>query len=123
MAGNKRERELARAKYERQQARRATQAGKRRRNQRIVAENAVDVAAGAAAGLSAAMLDRLTLTADRVEAMARGIEAVSDLPDPLKTPIDSWTTARGLAIEPWPRWPSRTRPSPSRCASRSAWSA
>lgn len=65
----------------------------------IVAENAVDVAAGTEAGLSVAMLDRLMLTPDRVEAMARGIEAIAELPDPLKTPIDSWTTARGLAIE------------------------
>lgn len=37
MAGNKRERELARAKYERQQARRAKSGSHRRRNQRIVA--------------------------------------------------------------------------------------
>jgi glutamate-5-semialdehyde dehydrogenase len=66
---------------------------------RIVAENTVDLAAGAEAGLSAAMLDRLALTPERVEAMARGIEAVAELADPLKTPIDSWTTARGLAIE------------------------
>jgi glutamate-5-semialdehyde dehydrogenase len=71
----------------------------RTQSDRIVAENAADVAVGAAAGLTAAMLDRLTLTADRVEAMARGIEAVADLADPLKTPIDSWTTARGLEIE------------------------
>ena len=37
MSGNKRQRELARAKYERQQARRATSGSRRRRNQRIVA--------------------------------------------------------------------------------------
>jgi peptidyl-prolyl cis-trans isomerase B (cyclophilin B) len=37
MAGSKRERELARAKYERQQARRAQRVDRRRRNQRIVA--------------------------------------------------------------------------------------
>lgn len=37
MSGNKRERELARAKYERQQARRTTSGSRRRRNQRIVA--------------------------------------------------------------------------------------
>ena len=37
MAGNKRQRELARAKFERQQARRATQGSRRRRNQRILA--------------------------------------------------------------------------------------
>ncbi|MDP1879013.1 MAG: peptidylprolyl isomerase [Actinomycetota bacterium] len=37
MAGNKRQRELARAKFERQQSRRARQGGRRRRNQRIIA--------------------------------------------------------------------------------------
>ena len=37
MSGSKRQRDLARAKYERQQARRAANADKRRRNQRIVA--------------------------------------------------------------------------------------
>ncbi len=37
MSGNKRQRELARAKYERQQARRATRGSRRQRNQRIVA--------------------------------------------------------------------------------------
>ena len=37
MSGSKRQRDLARAKYERQQARRAASADKRRRNQRIVA--------------------------------------------------------------------------------------
>jgi glutamate-5-semialdehyde dehydrogenase len=66
---------------------------------RIVAENARDVAASAEAGLNAALLDRLTLSPDRVEAMARGVEAVAALPDPLRGAIDSWTTARGLAIE------------------------
>ncbi len=37
MSGNKRQRELARAKYERQQARRATSGSRRRRNQKIIA--------------------------------------------------------------------------------------
>lgn len=66
---------------------------------RIIEENAADVAAGKAAGLTAAMIDRLTLDHPRVEAMAAGVEAVAALPDPLRTPIDAWTTARGLSIE------------------------
>jgi len=66
---------------------------------RIVSENAVDLEAGAAAGLSPAMLDRLADTPERVEAMAQGIEAVAALADPLREPIDAWTTARGLEIE------------------------
>jgi glutamate-5-semialdehyde dehydrogenase len=66
---------------------------------RIQAENAADLDAGRAAGLSAAMLDRLALTPERIEAMAQGVEAVASLPDPLARPIDAWTTARGLEIE------------------------
>ncbi|MFN2426414.1 MAG: glutamate-5-semialdehyde dehydrogenase [Candidatus Binatia bacterium] len=66
---------------------------------RIAGENAADLAAGSEAGLTAAMLDRLALTPDRIEAMARGVEAVAALPDPLAKPIDAWTTARGLEIE------------------------
>jgi glutamate-5-semialdehyde dehydrogenase len=66
---------------------------------RIQAENAADLDAGRAAGLSAAMLDRLALTPERIEAMAQGVEAVASLPDPLARPIDAWKTARGLEIE------------------------
>jgi glutamate-5-semialdehyde dehydrogenase len=66
---------------------------------RIQAENAADLEAGRAAGLSAAMLDRLALDPERIEAMARGVEAVAALPDPLARPIDAWKTSRGLDIE------------------------
>jgi glutamate-5-semialdehyde dehydrogenase len=93
-------RELARAgDAARSRALAAIAAAMRADAARIGAENAADVTAGAAAGLTAAMLDRLTLTPDRIEAMARGVEAVAALPDPLSTPIDAWTTARGLEIE------------------------
>ena len=67
--------------------------------EKIVDENGVDVAAGREAGLSAAMLDRLTLTPERIEAMAAGVEAVAALPDPLRESISEWTTSRGLHIE------------------------
>jgi glutamate-5-semialdehyde dehydrogenase len=66
---------------------------------RIQAENAADLEAGRAAGLSAAMLDRLALDPERIEAMARGVEAVAALPDPLARPIDAWKTSRGLDIK------------------------
>jgi len=65
----------------------------------IAGENAADVAAGKAAGLGAALIDRLTLTPERIEAMARGAVDVAALADPLREPIDAWTTARGLRIE------------------------
>jgi glutamate-5-semialdehyde dehydrogenase len=64
----------------------------------ILAANREDVEAGAAAGMSSAMLDRLTLSPARIEAIAEGVEAVATLADPLAETIASWTTARGLAI-------------------------
>jgi glutamate-5-semialdehyde dehydrogenase len=93
-------RELARAgDPARNRALHATAAMLRAEAARIGEENAADVAAGKAAGLTPAMIDRLTLTPDRIEAMARGVEAVAALPDPLAVPIDAWKTARGLDIE------------------------
>ncbi|MCC7273019.1 MAG: glutamate-5-semialdehyde dehydrogenase [Alphaproteobacteria bacterium] len=64
----------------------------------ILAANATDVAAGRAAGLSAAMLDRLALDDRRVAAMARGLEEVAALPDPIGATIAQWTRPNGLAI-------------------------
>ncbi|HWK43888.1 MAG TPA: glutamate-5-semialdehyde dehydrogenase [Stellaceae bacterium] len=50
----------------------------------------------AGAGLSAALLDRLTLDAARIEAMARALEAVAALPDPIGRSIARWTQPNGL---------------------------
>ena len=45
------------------------------------------------------MLDRLQLDAKRVEAMARGIEEIAALPDPIGTVIAEWTRPNGLRIQ------------------------
>lgn len=45
--------------------------------------NATDLAAGREAGLDDALLDRLALTDDRIEAMASGLEQIAELPDPV----------------------------------------
>ncbi|MFO0748064.1 MAG: glutamate-5-semialdehyde dehydrogenase [Myxococcota bacterium] len=50
---------------------------------RIAEANAIDLAAGAEAGLSPALLDRLKLTPARIEAMATGVDQVRALPDPI----------------------------------------
>jgi glutamate-5-semialdehyde dehydrogenase len=60
--------------------------------------NAEDVSAAAASGMSAALVDRLTLTPPRIEAMAAGLDTVAGLPDPLAEPIAAWRTERGLDI-------------------------
>ncbi len=51
--------------------------------ERIKAENAKDLAAGKARGLSAAMLDRLELTDSRIDAMAEGLRQIAALADPV----------------------------------------
>lgn len=64
----------------------------------ILAANAQDVAA-ARATLSEVMIDRLTLTAARIEGMAEGMRALIDLPDPVGRVIDVTERADGLRIE------------------------
>jgi glutamate-5-semialdehyde dehydrogenase len=65
----------------------------------ILAANAEDVAEAKAAGANAAFLDRLTLTAKGVAAMADGIETVRNLPDPVGAVMESWTRPNGMTIE------------------------
>lgn len=64
----------------------------------IQSANAKDLLAGKQAGLSTAMLDRLTLTDKRIAEMARGIREVADLPDPVGTEIAAWTRPNGIRI-------------------------
>lgn len=64
----------------------------------IAAANGEDVAAATAKGLSAAMIDRLTLTPARIESMASGLEVIAALPDPLGRELANWTRPNGLRI-------------------------
>lgn len=70
----------------------------RRRCDAIVAANARDLQAAREGGLGGAMLERLTLTPERVEAMARGVEQVAALPDPVGEVIAGWRRPNGLEI-------------------------
>ena len=65
----------------------------------ILAANAEDLADSRASGMSEAFLDRLALDAARVEAMAKGIEAVAALKDPVGSVTDSWKRPNGMTIE------------------------
>src|SRR4051812_43408389 len=56
----------------------------------LVAENARDLTAGQAKGLSAAMLDRLMLDEARVKSMADGLREVAALPDPVGEVTKMW---------------------------------
>jgi glutamate-5-semialdehyde dehydrogenase len=66
---------------------------------RVLAANTEDVAEAHGAGLTGALLDRLTLDAGRIEAMAAGIEVVHGLPDPVNSVMASWTRPNGMVIE------------------------
>src|SRR5262245_1105778 len=70
----------------------------RARQAELLAANAQDLEAARAKGLSGAMLDRLALDAGRIESMARGVEEIAALPDPVGTTIAHWTRPNGLDI-------------------------
>lgn len=65
---------------------------------RIKAANTKDVEAAKAAGMSAALIDRLTLTDSRIGAMAKGLRDVSGLKDPVGGVISRWIRPNGLEI-------------------------
>ena len=61
-------------------------------------ENARDMAAGAATGLSKALLDRLLLDEARIGGMATGLREVAELPDPVGRVLDERTRPNGLKL-------------------------
>ncbi|MCG8564431.1 MAG: gamma-glutamyl-phosphate reductase, partial [Desulfobacterales bacterium] len=70
----------------------------REKAQAIQAENAKDVEAGKANGLSPAMIDRLTITDKVIESMAAGLEFVAGLEDPVGSLSDSAIRPNGLEM-------------------------
>ncbi len=64
----------------------------------LLAANLQDVEAGRDKGLSSAMLDRLTLTETRIDAMAKGLEIIAELPDPIGETLTQWRRPNGLEI-------------------------
>ena len=69
------------------------------RSAEILAANAKDVQRGRQTQLSAALLDRLSLTAERIVAIANGARAVSELPDPLGKTLRKSTMPNGILLE------------------------
>ena len=68
------------------------------RTEEILEANAADLADERAAGLSAALRDRLTLTRDRVAAMAAGVRVVAALDDPVGEELERRTLASGIEL-------------------------
>ena len=60
--------------------------------------NTIDLTAGRAKGLSAALLDRLELTDGRIEAMAVGLEQIAELPDPVGEITDLKYRPTGIQV-------------------------
>jgi glutamate-5-semialdehyde dehydrogenase len=71
----------------------------RERADDILNANAQDMAAARERDLSSAMLDRLLLDAKRVEGIARAIEEVIALPDPIGSVAAEWVRPNGLRIQ------------------------
>src|SRR5262249_62119813 len=70
----------------------------REQRPRLLEVNAEDVQRGERGGLSAALLDRLTLTAARIDAIAAGLDEVARLPDPVGETVAPWRRPNGLKI-------------------------
>ena len=77
---------------QRSEAIRVIAANIRRRSQKILVANAQDVAD------ATSLVDRLLLNEERLEAMARSVEEIADLPDPVGEVMERWTRPNGLEI-------------------------
>jgi glutamate-5-semialdehyde dehydrogenase len=68
------------------------------RTAEVLDANAADIARAEAEGVSPTVIDRLRLTAARVEAMAGGLRQVASLADPVGQITDGWVRPNGLRI-------------------------
>jgi glutamate-5-semialdehyde dehydrogenase len=78
---------------------RAAAAALRTQRGKILSANENDVGESVGRGLSDAMLDRLRLDDGRVEAMARGLEHIANLRDPIGSVTAEWTRPNGMEIQ------------------------
>jgi glutamate-5-semialdehyde dehydrogenase len=65
----------------------------------IKAENAKDMAAARAKNLTPALMDRLELNDSRIASMAKGLEEIAALTDPVGHVMAEWTRPNGLVIQ------------------------
>ncbi len=69
------------------------------REKDILEANRLDLQAGRESGMSAALIDRLTLDSKRVAEMAQGLREVAALPDPVGEIVAGWRLPNGLEIQ------------------------
>ncbi len=77
----------------------AAAAALREKTAEIIAANALDVADALARGTAGSFIDRLTLNESRVEAMAKGLEEIAALADPLGRVLAHFERPNGLKID------------------------
>jgi glutamate-5-semialdehyde dehydrogenase len=70
----------------------------RARTSDILAANTRDLEAARARGISGAYIERLTLNPKRIDAIAKGLEEIAALADPVGATIAEWTRPNGLKI-------------------------
>ena len=71
----------------------------RDKNQDILKANQLDMIDGKKNNLSSALIDRLFLDEQRIDAMAVAIEEIAGLKEPVGRVLDGWVTEDGLKIE------------------------
>jgi glutamate-5-semialdehyde dehydrogenase len=71
----------------------------RDRTAEILAANDRDVAAARSRGVAANLVDRLELTAPRIEGIVRGLLDIAEIPDPVGRVTERWRRPNGLAFE------------------------
>ncbi len=73
-------------------------AGLEKESSRLISENQKDLMEAEKKGLSKAMIDRLTLNAERIKAMADGLREVAALPDPVGEVLKMWRRPNGMEV-------------------------
>jgi glutamate-5-semialdehyde dehydrogenase len=71
----------------------------REAEKQILAANAKDLDTARAAGRPASFIDRLMLDEARIEAMAKGVDEIAELPDPVGTVLAEWARPNGLKFQ------------------------
>ena len=69
-----------------------------RNRKQLIEKNKIDLEAGAAKGLNSALLDRLALTAARIDSMIEGIRQIAALPDPIGEIFDLKYRPTGIQV-------------------------
>jgi glutamate-5-semialdehyde dehydrogenase len=73
-------------------------AGLEKEAAKLISENRKDLIEAEKKGLSKAMIDRLTLTTERIKAMSDGLREVAALPDPVGEVLRMWRRPNGMEV-------------------------